>query len=83
MEEEELGAILSSFVFTMLAIKGLNPLADRIGLIDVPNYRKKHEGAVPVYIPRRSSFSAVVYGFELSADEATFSIVGYRRDGGI
>lgn len=46
MEETE--AILSSFVLTLLAIKGLKPLADKIGLLDVPNQRKQHKGAVPL-----------------------------------
>lgn len=36
--EEELDAIFSSFVFTLLAIKGLKPVADKVGLLDVPNH---------------------------------------------
>lgn len=46
--EEELEAIFSSFVFTLLAIKGLKPVADKVGLLDVPNNRKQHKGAVPL-----------------------------------
>ena len=46
--EEELDAIFSSFVFTLLAIKGLKPVADKVGLLDVPNHRKQHKGAVPL-----------------------------------
>lgn len=46
--EDELETIISSFVFTLMAIKGLKPVADKVGLLDVPNHRKKHTGAVPL-----------------------------------
>lgn len=39
--------IISSFA-TLLAIWLLNPLARRIGLVDLPNERKVHQGAVPL-----------------------------------
>ena len=46
--EDELETIFSSFVFTLMAIKGLTPIADKVGLLDVPNHRKQHKGAVPL-----------------------------------
>lgn len=46
--EDELETIISSFVFTLMAIKGLKPVADKVGLLDVPNHRKQHKGAVPL-----------------------------------
>ena len=46
--EDELDTIISSFVFTLMAIKGLKPVADKVGLLDVPNHRKQHKGAVPL-----------------------------------
>ena len=46
--EDELDTIISSFVFTLMAIKGLKPVADKVGLLDVPNHRKHHKGAVPL-----------------------------------
>ena len=43
-----MAAILFSFAFTYIAIKGLTPVADKVGLLDVPNHRKQHKGAVPL-----------------------------------
>ena len=43
-----MAAILFSFAFTYIAIKGLTPVADKVGLLDVPDHRKKHKGAVPL-----------------------------------
>ena len=44
---DEMETIVSSFLFTFLAIKALKPIADKVGLLDTPNYRKHHQGAVP------------------------------------
>ena len=46
--EDEMEIIFSSFLFTFLAIKALRPIADKVGLLDMPNYRKHHQGAVPL-----------------------------------
>ena len=45
---DEMETIVSSFLFTFLAIKALKPIADKVGLLDTPNYRKHHQGAVPL-----------------------------------
>lgn len=41
-------AILVAFFSSILTIKILLPLAPHIGLVDVPNERKKHDGAIPL-----------------------------------
>ena len=46
--EDEMETIFSSFLFTLFAIKTLQPIADKVGLLDMPNYRKHHQGAVPL-----------------------------------
>lgn len=46
--EDEMETIFSSFLFTLFAIKALQPIADKVGLLDMPNYRKHHQGAVPL-----------------------------------
>ncbi|NTS76891.1 UDP-N-acetylglucosamine--undecaprenyl-phosphate N-acetylglucosaminephosphotransferase [Catenovulum sp. SM1970] len=33
---------------TLIAIPFLKPIADKVGLVDVPNARKQHDGAVPL-----------------------------------
>lgn len=45
---DEMETIVSSFLFTFLAIKALKPIAYKVGLLDTPNYRKHHQGAVPL-----------------------------------
>ena len=40
--------IFSTFIFTFLAIEALKPIAVKVGLLDTPNYRKHHQGAVPL-----------------------------------
>ncbi|MDH1469694.1 UDP-N-acetylglucosamine--undecaprenyl-phosphate N-acetylglucosaminephosphotransferase [Shewanella sp. GD03713] len=45
---EYLIPLLSVFCLTCVAIKVLNPIAQRVGLVDLPNERKLHEGAVPL-----------------------------------
>ena len=43
-----LAALFVAFFSSIFTIKILLPLAPHIGLIDVPNERKKHDGAVPL-----------------------------------
>lgn len=45
---EYLIPLLSVFFLTCIAIKVLNPIAQRVGLVDLPNERKLHEGAIPL-----------------------------------
>jgi len=46
--EDELETIFSSFLCTLFAITALKPIANKVGLLDIPNYRKHHQGAVPL-----------------------------------
>ncbi|MEZ9823260.1 UDP-N-acetylglucosamine--undecaprenyl-phosphate N-acetylglucosaminephosphotransferase [Shewanella sp. 10N.286.45.A1] len=39
---------ITVFFLTCIAIKVLNPIAQRVGLVDLPNDRKKHVGAIPL-----------------------------------
>ncbi|GAA5142072.1 UDP-N-acetylglucosamine--undecaprenyl-phosphate N-acetylglucosaminephosphotransferase [Thalassotalea piscium] len=41
-------ALLVAFFVSVLTIKVLLPLAPHIGLVDLPNDRKKHDGAIPL-----------------------------------
>ncbi|MBL4909438.1 MAG: UDP-N-acetylglucosamine--undecaprenyl-phosphate N-acetylglucosaminephosphotransferase [Alteromonadaceae bacterium] len=43
-----LPAILVAFFSSILTIKFLLPLAPHIGLVDLPNERKRHDGAIPL-----------------------------------
>jgi len=43
-----LPALFVAFCASVLTIKILLPLAPHIGLVDVPNERKKHDGAIPL-----------------------------------
>ncbi|MGX7653033.1 UDP-N-acetylglucosamine--undecaprenyl-phosphate N-acetylglucosaminephosphotransferase [Shewanella putrefaciens] len=40
--------LFTAFFLTCVAIKVLNPLAQRVGLVDLPNERKLHVGAIPL-----------------------------------
>lgn len=44
----EFTALFVAFFCSILSIKILLPLAPHIGLIDLPNERKKHDGAIPL-----------------------------------
>ena len=44
----DLFALFVTFVVSVMTIKVLLPLAPHIGLVDVPNERKNHEGAIPL-----------------------------------
>ncbi|MFT5706115.1 MAG: UDP-GlcNAc:undecaprenyl-phosphate GlcNAc-1-phosphate transferase [Oceanospirillaceae bacterium] len=39
---------LTAFILSFAAILAVNPLADKLGLLDLPNERKCHDGAVPL-----------------------------------
>lgn len=41
-------ALFVAFIVSILTIKVLLPLAPQIGLVDLPNDRKKHDGAIPL-----------------------------------
>ncbi|MBE2895261.1 UDP-N-acetylglucosamine--undecaprenyl-phosphate N-acetylglucosaminephosphotransferase [Spirabiliibacterium falconis] len=41
-------SLLLPFVVSFVALIVVRPLARRIGLVDKPNYRKRHQGAVPL-----------------------------------
>lgn len=41
-------ALVVAFCTSVLSIKVLLPLAPHIGLVDLPNERKKHDGAIPL-----------------------------------
>ncbi|MEZ9198488.1 UDP-N-acetylglucosamine--undecaprenyl-phosphate N-acetylglucosaminephosphotransferase [Shewanella sp. 10N.286.54.B9] len=45
---EYLVSFITVFFLTCVAIKVLNPIAQRVGLVDLPNDRKKHVGAIPL-----------------------------------
>ncbi|MFD1621020.1 UDP-N-acetylglucosamine--undecaprenyl-phosphate N-acetylglucosaminephosphotransferase [Thalassotalea marina] len=45
---ETLSALFVTFVVSIATIKILLPLAPQIGLVDLPNARKKHDGAIPL-----------------------------------
>jgi len=41
-------ALIVAFLVSIFTIKVLLPLAPQIGLVDLPNERKKHDGAIPL-----------------------------------
>ncbi|GLX77595.1 undecaprenyl-phosphate alpha-N-acetylglucosaminyl 1-phosphate transferase [Thalassotalea insulae] len=43
-----LSALIVAFIVSISTIKVLLPLAPQIGLVDLPNERKKHDGAIPL-----------------------------------
>jgi len=43
-----LPALIVAFFASIFTIKALLPLAPHIGLVDVPNERKRHDGAIPL-----------------------------------
>ncbi|MGL4860268.1 MAG: UDP-N-acetylglucosamine--undecaprenyl-phosphate N-acetylglucosaminephosphotransferase [Enterobacteriaceae bacterium] len=42
------GAYLAVFLFSLLFLLVMRKIAERIGLVDKPNYRKRHQGAIPL-----------------------------------
>ncbi len=45
---EYLMPFITVFLVTCIVIKILNPIAQRVGLVDLPNERKMHVGAIPL-----------------------------------
>ena len=65
----DLIALTIAFLSSILTIKVLLPLAPHIGLIDVPNERKKHDGAIPL-IGGISIFTGVLIAATLFIDQS-------------
>ncbi len=63
-----LAALSVAFFSSVFAIKVLLPLAPHIGLIDVPNERKKHDGAIPL-IGGISIFTGVLIASSLFVEK--------------
>lgn len=62
-------ALAVAFCCSVLTIKVLLPLAPHIGLIDLPNERKKHDGAIPL-IGGISIFTGVLIASTLFIDNS-------------
>ncbi len=41
-------SLLATFIIAFLTIVVVRPIAIKIGLVDKPNYRKRHQGAIPL-----------------------------------
>ncbi|WP_448213070.1 UDP-N-acetylglucosamine--undecaprenyl-phosphate N-acetylglucosaminephosphotransferase [Colwellia sp. MEBiC06753] len=65
----EFMALAVAFICSILTIKVLLPLAPHIGLIDVPNERKKHDGAIPL-IGGISIFTGVLIASSLFIEQS-------------
>lgn len=62
-------ALFVAFLCSILTIKLLLPLAPHIGLIDLPNERKKHDGSIPL-IGGISIFSGVLIASTLFIEQS-------------
>jgi len=62
-------AIIVAFFASILTIKILLPLAPHIGLVDLPNERKKHDGAIPL-IGGISIFTGVLIASSLFIEQS-------------
>lgn len=62
-------ALTVAFLSSIFAIKILLPLAPHIGLIDIPNERKKHDGAIPL-IGGISIFTGVLIASNLFVEQS-------------
>lgn len=62
-------ALLVAFVSSILSIKVLLPLAPHVGLVDLPNERKKHNGAIPL-IGGISIFTGVLIASALFIEQS-------------
>lgn len=62
-------ALSVAFLVSVFAIKTLLPLAPQIGLVDLPNERKKHDGAIPL-IGGISIFTGVLIASTLFVDKS-------------
>ena len=65
----DLIALSIAFLSSIFTIKVLLPLAPHIGLIDVPNERKKHDGAIPL-IGGISIFTGVLIAASLFIEQS-------------
>ena len=41
-------SLLVTFLGAFLTLIVMRPIANKIGLVDKPNYRKRHQGAIPL-----------------------------------
>jgi len=64
-----LPAIIVAFFSSILTIKILLPLAPQIGLVDMPNDRKRHDGAIPL-IGGISIFTGVLIASSLFVQQS-------------
>ena len=64
-----LPALIVAFVASIITIKVLIPLAPYIGLVDLPNERKKHDGAIPL-IGGISIFTSVLVASTLFIEQS-------------
>ncbi|OZG73679.1 undecaprenyl-phosphate alpha-N-acetylglucosaminyl 1-phosphate transferase [Hahella sp. CCB-MM4] len=53
-------AILIAFILSFIAVSAVNPIAVKVGLVDVPNARKRHSGNVPL-VGGIAIFFAVIF----------------------
>lgn len=74
--------LLTAFFCTLVAIVALAPLAEKVGLVDVPTERKQHQEAVPL-IGGLAIFIALLAGALLwgSADTSTVVVKGQNALG--
>ena len=62
-------ALIVAFASSILTIKILLPLAPHVGLVDVPNERKRHDGAIPL-IGGISIFTGVLIASTLFIEQS-------------
>lgn len=62
-------ALFVAFSVSILTIKALLPLAPHVGLVDLPNERKKHDGAIPL-IGGLSIFTGVLIASSLFVEQS-------------
>ncbi|MGL4937217.1 UDP-N-acetylglucosamine--undecaprenyl-phosphate N-acetylglucosaminephosphotransferase, partial [Shewanella sp.] len=65
---------LTAFCLTCVAIKLLNPIALRVGLVDLPNERKLHVGAIPLIGGVSIYCSVFVVASIVIPDSQTFNL---------
>ena len=41
-------SLIVTFLGAFLTLLVMRPIANKIGLVDKPNYRKRHQGAIPL-----------------------------------
>ncbi|MCT7942961.1 UDP-N-acetylglucosamine--undecaprenyl-phosphate N-acetylglucosaminephosphotransferase [Shewanella holmiensis] len=65
---------ITAFFLSFIAIKLANPLACKVGLIDLPNERKIHDGAVPLIGGIGIYFSVLFASTTFIADSQTLNL---------